>query len=221
MPNLPISQLPLALSGFSDSWMPIVNYNLDPGGVTYKIPYSAVTFIPETINQGFFSQTGNSTPISGTTSELSLVGTGVGTLTVPANTFEVGNSYRVIMGGILSANNNDDIRIRVKANGGTVILADSGFQNLAGTTGNEIFTLEINFTIRSIGTAGVASIVTLATFTNFKVSNGTNTGFAFNVVESEDFDTTIDNTLAITAEWDNASETNIIYSDIFNLRKTF
>ena len=223
MPNLPISQLPLATSGSPESWMAIVNYDVDPSGITNKIPFSAVTAIPDTVVQGFFSQTGNSTPISGTTSELSLVGPGVGTLSVPANTFEVGNSYRVIMGGILSANSNDDIRIRVKTNtiGGSITLADSGFQNLAGTSGNEVFILELNFTVRQIGGSGVASIVTLGIFTNFKTNTGANTGFAFNNVYSTDFDTTISNTLDITAEWDNASASNIIYSDIFNLRKTY
>jgi len=42
MPNLPISQLPLAVSGQPESWMAIVNYDVDPGGVTNKIYFSSV-----------------------------------------------------------------------------------------------------------------------------------------------------------------------------------
>ncbi len=43
MPNLPISQLPLATSGQPQSWMAIVNYDVDPSGTTNKIYFSALT----------------------------------------------------------------------------------------------------------------------------------------------------------------------------------
>jgi hypothetical protein len=43
MPNLPISQLPLAISGQPESWMAIVNYDVDPSGITNKIYFSALT----------------------------------------------------------------------------------------------------------------------------------------------------------------------------------
>jgi hypothetical protein len=43
MPNLPISQLPLATSGQPESWMAIVNYDVDPSGTTNKIYFSALT----------------------------------------------------------------------------------------------------------------------------------------------------------------------------------
>lgn len=216
MPNLPISQLPeLAASAVTVN----AEFAVAQSGTTYKVKKENI--FPAPVVVGFFSQTGNSTIISGTTTETSLIGSGVGTLTVPSGGFSIGDSFRVVMGGVLSANNNDDIRIRVKANGGTITLADSGFQNLGGTSGQEVFTLELNFTVRNIGSAGVASIVTLGTFTNFKTANGTNTGFAFNQINSTTFNTTITNTLDITAEWDNASANNIIYSDIFTLRKTY
>ena len=43
MPNLPISQLPLAFSGQPESWMAIVNYDIDPNGITNKIYFSSIT----------------------------------------------------------------------------------------------------------------------------------------------------------------------------------
>jgi hypothetical protein len=43
MPNLPISQLPLASSGQPESWMAIVNYDVDPSGITNKIYFSSLT----------------------------------------------------------------------------------------------------------------------------------------------------------------------------------
>lgn len=167
---------------------------------------------------GLYAQTGNSIVISATTVESSLIGEGVGTLSVPANSFSIGDSFRVIMGGVISAGNNEDIQIRVKS--GSVSLADSLMQNLVGST-NDIWTLQIDFTIRSTGTTGVASIVTLGVFTAHKTSNSTSTGFSFNTVNNTTFDTTSGNTLDITVEWDNNSGSNSIYSDIFVLNKIF
>jgi hypothetical protein len=43
MPNLPISQLPLAISAQPESWMAIVNYDVNPSGITNKIHFSALT----------------------------------------------------------------------------------------------------------------------------------------------------------------------------------
>ena len=43
MPNLPISQLPLATSGQPESLMAIVNYDVDASGITNKIYFSALT----------------------------------------------------------------------------------------------------------------------------------------------------------------------------------
>jgi hypothetical protein len=119
---------------------------------------------------------------------------------------------------LLSAKNNDTIRIRIKS--GSVILADSGTQTMTTAT-NDVFQLSVNFTIRNIGVAGVAEIVALGVFHTTKQSNGSQTGFAFNTVNSTTFDTTTSNALDVTAEWSSNSPLNSIYSDIFILNKIF
>jgi len=45
------------------------------------------------VNCRVFAQTANSTTITATTSELTLIDGGVGSLTVPANSFQVGDSF--------------------------------------------------------------------------------------------------------------------------------
>lgn len=75
-----------------------------------------------TMNYGLFAQTANSTTITTTTDELTLIDGGVGSLIVPANGFEVGDSFRLEMGGIISAHNNDTIRIRLKS--GSVVVVE-------------------------------------------------------------------------------------------------
>jgi len=173
---------------------------------------------PYTITGGLFAQTANSTPITNTTVETSLINGGVGSLSVPANAFKVGDSFRVVTAGVLNAANNQTIRIRVKA--GSIVLLDSLAQNITNIT-NDVFSLNVDFTVRQLGAAGVASIVTLGTFHYAKTSNATVQGFAFNVVNSTTFDTTIANTLNITVEWGAANTGNSIFSDIFILNKTY
>lgn len=170
-------------------------------------------------NYGLYAQTANSTIITGTTVETSLIGPGVGTLSVPANGFFVGASFRADFGGVLNTANNQTLRIRVKTATGIIFL-DSGVQNLANLS-NTVWTLSINFTIRQIGAATVASIVSLGRFTYAKTSNSVVEGFGFNTVNSTTFDTTIPNTLDVTAQFGSNNAGNSIYSQIFVLNKIY
>jgi hypothetical protein len=174
---------------------------------------------PATINYGLFAQTANSTLITNTTAESSLINGGAGTLTIPANGFQVGDSFRAVFGGVMNANNNQNITIRVKA--GSIVLLDSGIQNLGSSVINDIWSLNIDFTIRAIGAAGVASIVTLGSFHYTKTNNASVQGFGFNSVNNTTFDTTVSNALNVTAQWATASSGNNIYSDIFILNKIY
>jgi hypothetical protein len=167
---------------------------------------------------GLFAQTGNSTIITGIT-ESTLINGGVGTLTIPANGFQVGDSFRAIFGGVMNAANNQTIRIRVKA--GAITLLDSGVQNLGSSVINDIWSLNIDFTIRQIGLPGVASIVSLGSFHYTKTNNASVQGFGFNVVNNTTFNTTINNTLNVTVQWGSNNAGNNIYSDIFILNKTY
>jgi len=168
---------------------------------------------------GLYSQTTNSTIVTHTTTETTLIGSGVGTLSVPANGFSVGDSFRAVFGGVVNAGNNETIRIKLKA--GSVILLDSGIQNLGSAVVDDVWSLNVDFTVRQIGTAGVASIVSLGSFHYTKTNNASVQGFGFNVVNNTTFNTTISNTLDVTVEWGSAITGNNIYSDIFILNKTY
>jgi len=169
-------------------------------------------------SRGLYTQTTNSSPVTATTTAGTLIGTGVGNLSVPANRFSVGDTFRADFGGLMSAKNGDDLRILVLSN--TVILADSGFQNMNALT-NAVWSFSLNFTIRQLGGTGVASIVTFCNFLNLKQSNNTSEGFGFNNINNSTFDTTTLNTLEVTAQWSSTDPTNSIYSDIFTLYKIY
>lgn len=186
--------------------------------VNNKTVVTVLSGLPAT-SYGLYSQTASSTIITGTASELSLIGSGVGTLTVPANGFFVGASFRADFGGYINTANNQTVRLRVKTSSGVIFL-DSGIQTLSNLN-NSVWTLTLNFTIRQIGGVNVASIVSLGRFTYAKTVNGTVEGFGFNTVNNTTFDTTISNTLEVTAQFGSANIGNSIYSDIFVLNKIY
>jgi spore coat protein U-like protein len=170
------------------------------------------------LNYGLFSQTGNNITITNTRTESTLIDTGVGTLSVPANGFKVGDTFHGQFMGILNSLNNATLNFRVKT--GSVVLATSNAQTLPSIT-NGIWLLTLDFTIRAIGGPGVASIVSFGTFYDIKQSNNQQQGFSFTTTNSTTFDTTIANTLNVTAQWGASSTSNSIHPDIFVLNKIF
>lgn len=167
---------------------------------------------------GLFAQTAKGPSITNTTVESSIIGAGVGTLSVPANGFTVGDSFRAKLTGHISAANNNTIDIKIKT--GSVILADTGVVTLPNITDLN-WTIEVDFTIRAIGAAGTAAIVSSGVFTYMKNASNAFEGDTFSIVNATTFDTTVSNTLDITVTWGTASASNIISTDLFTLTKTY
>ena len=166
---------------------------------------------------GNYAQTIQSSTITGTT-EGSVVGTGVGTLSIPANNFQVGDSFHAKAGGLLgNTSNGDDITVRIKS--GTTVLASTGAFVLDSTQsigeGGEGWECELDFTIATIGASG--SICTNGNFAYTKTGDKKVSGTVFQDVQT--IDTTVSNTLDITVEWGQIGCD--IYSANFVLYRTF
>jgi len=212
----------------SSDWTSVANdtyfYDKTDKIIYYKNPLGTILSIfslglnSAGSSYGLYSQIEDSSLITNSTAEQSLIGSGIGSLSVPANGFKVGDSFSVRIGGFISTSNNHTLTVKTKS--GSVVLATSGSQTFPTTT-NEIWTLNLTFTIRSIGGAGVASIITSGNFINIKSSNGTTQGFSFSTLNNTTFNTTISNTLDITAQWGQLDAGDTIYSDNFVLNKTF
>jgi hypothetical protein len=170
------------------------------------------------LSPGLFSQTSDSVAVTNTTVESSLISTGVGTLSVPANGFQVGAAYIAYLSGVMSSQNNATMEIHLRSNG--FVLADTNPMILSATTG-KFWELHVNFVIRAIGGGGVAAIVTSGRFSYNKDSGNTPESLGFSDVNNTTFDTTINNTLAVTATWGNASPLNSIQTRIFNLYRVY
>lgn len=184
-------------------------------------PYTMQDFIDTIGSQGLsrlYAQTSLGTLITNTTVESSLIGAGVGTLSVPPNTFQVGDSFTAKICGYLSCANAATIHFRIKSDG--TVIADAGVFQMKVTT-NKFFELSVDFTVTKIGVAGVAELFTNGQFSYNHDSQGELSGNNFASVTTTIFDTTVLNSLSITAQWGAASASNKIRSQNFVLMKVY
>ena len=187
----------------------------DSNDRSQSVPVSSLTALYP-FNFGLFNQTGSSVPISGSTAEESLIGGGVGSLSIPANGFQKGNSFHAILTGHCTFLNNNTLEIRIKA--GDILLVDTGVLTLASST-NQHWKMDIYFTINELGPAGTASISTGGLFVYDEDQAGKFNGTNFSFENITTFDTTTENILNITAQFNNTG--NSMYSQLFTLTRTF
>ena len=181
----------------------IDRYSLNPSGFLNRL----------------YTQTNSSTPVTATDVEGSLLDGGLGTLTIPANGFQVGDSFSGVLIGHLSCVGTATLHIRVKTASG-ILLADTGVMAMNATTAKH-WKLDVNFTVRTLGAATVASIASGGLFAYTKNSGLNFEGVNFSIINNTTFDTTIANTLVITAQWNTNNAGNSIYSELFTLFKTY
>ena len=170
------------------------------------------------VSKGLYAQTALGTPIVTASNEASLIGTGVGALSVPANAFKVGDSFVAKMCGRLSCANNQILHFRVRSNG--VVIIDALEYTLATTT-DKYFDLVLDFTVTKIGAAGVAELFSNGMFTYNKNAVLAIEGAHFGQVSNTVFDTTVNNSLTITAQWITSNVANTIRSQNFTLTKVY
>jgi hypothetical protein len=206
----------------TDPLNPVVRVAVDgvtiTGDGTPSDPLVANTILPPGLLFGLFTQIDDSTPITNTLAQSSLLGTGLGSLSVPANGFQQGDSFKFHIGGDISSKNNTELKVIVKS--GSTILAETGTITMPQTT-NKHWELVVYFTVRQVGSAGVASIVSTGGFTYSKDAASIFEGVNFSTVNNTTFDTTILNTLEVEAAWGDADVLNNIYSEVATLVKTY
>lgn len=178
---------------------------------------SGISF-PNT-SYGLFAQTADGIPVTATAVETTIIGPGVGTLSVPANAFSIGNSFLCALDGLITCTSSSTLQVRVKTLSGA-LLADTGIIDLAAAT-DKSWIMNLYFTIRTLGGAGTASVSSGGLFSYIRNGGTQFEGYVLSQVNSTTFNTTINNTLVITAQWDSADPDNSIISRNFTLTKVY
>lgn len=166
---------------------------------------------------GLYAQTAPGTIVTGPAPQ-TLINGGVGSMTVPANGFQIGDSFTAYFAGKISNVNNAVLEIHISADGNT--LADTSPMTLFATTTKD-WEMYVNFTVRNIGSAGIASIATSGRFSYNKNSGTQPESIGFFNLNNSTFDTTVSNTLNVTAQWDAVEPLNTIQTEMFNLYRIY
>jgi hypothetical protein len=143
--------------------------------------------------------------------QTSIIGAGVGSLTVPANYFTTGMGFTYRTGGLFGALNNATIRFRL-TNSGT--LFDSGLLQFSpAIASGRPWNIDVTF-IYIGGT-------TMITNFNFQYNNGSDArGFTAQNTNNT-FNPAIVNTLGFTAQWGASSASNTITTNYGILTKIY
>lgn len=165
---------------------------------------------PATVPQTLFTQTADKT-VSNTVTETSIIGTGTGSLTLPANFFTTGKTIRLRVGGIYStpALSTPSVVIKLKY-GSTTIATVTTTGLLAGASALK-FEGEAVITCRSTGASG-----TVMVHGDVEYAIGVAGQIAIDTLNNGGATTTVDTTasslLDITVTWDSATSTRIVTS---------
>lgn len=120
---------------------------------TQKTVYGFIAGIKQSRSGAIFSQTADQS-VTNTVTETTMIGAGVGTLTLPANFFTIGKTIRIKLSGVYStvAVTGDTVTVKVKY-GSTVIATKATSSLLTGAT-NLSWWGEIVITCRTTGATG-------------------------------------------------------------------
>lgn len=198
----------------------IATYNRRSGEIKNITIKDIVAQLGQSASGGLYSQTSPGNVVTNTTVETSILDGGVGSLIVPEQTFQVGDTFEAHFTGQLSAVNNDTLQFHIHSNSAATILTDSGPITMSGAT-NRNWELDIIFVVRAIGPAGTAQIYTSGSFMYNKDASNNPERYVFGYLNNTTFNTTIQNELQVAVQWGTANTGNSIHSDIFILSKLF
>ena len=158
-----------------------------------------------------FIQTADLT-VANSVTEVTILGAGLGTLIIPANSLKVGSVIICKVEGIVSDTMNPTLRVRIKAAGVTIV--DSGAVSLGGTS-DDHFAIDVQMIVRTIGTTG-----TMMTTGGVITSRNDHFGLV-RAGASPDvsvINTTLGLAMDATVEWGTAATGNTITSQICVLK---
>ena len=147
----------------------------------------------------------SSVTVANTTTETSLLGTGVGSATLPANFAVAGRSIRVRSYGYISKTATPTATLRIKI--GTVTIITS-VGSLPSGLSNALVEFDFTFRFATIGATG-----TIIGQGSTKITSGafvSSVGRALVMTAPATIDTTIANTLDVTYQWGTASASNTV-----------
>jgi hypothetical protein len=139
--------------------------------------------------------------------------TAISTMTIPANSLVAGSTIRVRAAGIATATNSTDtLTVQLKLD--TTATAIGSAESVVSTgdvdvANNDIYDINAMIVVRSVGSSGTAIAIGSVHLNAEGDARSQDLKAQFTI------DTTVENTLQITADWSVANAGNSMRSDIF------
>jgi len=176
---------------------------------TQKALQTFTNGIEQTLSGCIFVQTADKT-IANTVTETTLFGTGVGTITLPANFWVAGKTVRMTISGDFADTGTPTGDVKIKF--GATTLSDSTALAFAALSGTEQWDLHVIITCRTTG--GTGTLETNVIF-EYETTTGSSPIQRFDIAgTSTVVDTTASGALDATFQWGTASASNTITSEI-------
>lgn len=199
------------------------NFVIEPTQVKSFLNFVCPSINGLTASSGVFMGTSDSlfyNPSVDGAIEKSILPTSIaGSFTVPANTFQI-SSYHLVLAGPFNSNNGDTLTIRLY--GGPTSTTILGVLVVPLNNSSTHFEIECDFQIRAIGGPGVAQINTNFDFTyNQSGGGGAFVGERNTGTNNITFDTTVNNTLLVTAQFSSTNAANNMLTTLSKLTQTY
>jgi len=192
--------------------------NMDNNNITNVATINGISAVG-----GVFTGTASSllnNPSVGGTIEVSLLPTTfIGSVSVPANAFQI-SSYHLVVAGSFGANNGDTLTLRLKGGATSTTILATLVVPLNNASG--FFECEVDFQLRATGGPGAADVCSNFDFTYNQSGGGGGFQGERGVFQNNTtFDTTTLNTLEITGQFSSANASNNIQSEVQRLTRTY
>jgi hypothetical protein len=153
-----------------------------------------------------FAQTAT-TSVVADDNETTLIGSGVGSLVIPANNLVAGKSYRLTVRGKYSTDASNPAQMNWRTKLGSTTIAATDNAGLGTNTQNKNYEIHVEFTCRTTGGSGTVMAQGMFFTENGPGANGIDNGLGTTAT----IDTTVSNTLNFTVDLTDGSAGNSCY----------
>ena len=202
-------------SGGGGGTVRVVNSNLDMNN-NGILDLSSINNL--SVTGGLYAGTSAGTALNTTTLTTLTPTTSVGSLTVPANGFSVGDSYHLVVAGDCDFFNNDTVQITLRYDG-TNLAQSTVFAVENANGSNNVFEIEADFTIRSTGATGTVHTSGEFTYNKDSVDSKDFRGIRFN--DTQVIDTTATATLDVLFQFVSRPGGSTLQTQLFRLGKVY
>ncbi len=156
-----------------------------------------------------FSQTADKT-VGNTVTETSIIGTGVGTMTIQSSDIYIGEVYKLCLSGYMDVNLTPTMTWRLKFGETTIV---TSVFNMLAIPANSGWHIEYHLCFRTLGVSGTCVVTGLFHYSDANTINQE----SIVKVGTTTVDTTINSLLNLTVQWGTANLENTITSQICTL----